>query len=127
MVDSYEKIVRDGILSNVDIKNITLDNIIIRWVLRDFNKPYPICFYAYSIIIENKYYVLVLKDDFYDDFLWYSEKDLITITNSNNYEIYNFNLLSWFRLEENCDEMCEMEMERIRPLIRKEKINLLFK
>ena len=132
MVNEYKKIVMDGILSDVDVNDITLDNIIIRWdIYIDkyiFGNP---SYLGYSCIINDRYYILVLKDstemsvsrtDINE--IWHGEMDIITIKNSINYEFYNFNF-NWFYKDDNLDEMCEMEMERIRPLIRKEKIRYL--
>ena len=148
MIDDYDILINDcvDITKTFDKSIITLDNIIIRQIIRKNNhntfeykkSDYKFNFYiGYSFVYNNDYYVLVLKDIFmhsnlynmyqyrwekYIDMDWHNDRDMNLIHNITKvYKIYKFNL-SWFKSEKNTDELCELEMIKIIPIIRKEKI-----
>jgi hypothetical protein len=149
MIEDYNILVNEcsDITNTFDISVISLDNIIIRGIMREFiaHKTVPhgnhehIHYMGYAFVYKDAYHILITKDfyvrnnlffideDYWGDHIddgWFGEKDIFYIKNVKKYNVYRFDI-SWFSKEVNSDELCELEMRKIRPLIRKNKIRKL--
>ncbi len=88
--------------------------------------------YIYAFIYKDEYYILVLDEiilpdpsDEWEGHFWYiTSFDMSYINMCKNKKVFKFDW-TWFLKEENSDELCENEMIKIRPIIRKNKIEKL--
>ncbi len=140
MLDNYKKLITDSIdiTKDFDINVISIENVFYKSILSEgentaiYNTLFNIInnYLCYSFIYNDSYNIIAIKSSTIsiNDYLDYSfhidSNDIFHIKVAEDYKVYQFDL-NWFDNEENLDEMCEMEMDKIRPLIRRRKINNL--
>jgi hypothetical protein len=147
MLDNYTYIKNHLInVTDIDKNLISLKNIINRDIMQKnlsvdkyYNEQLAVrnghatYHLSYEFIINNEVYQIVLLDNFksstwttLDDWdniniFITDDVDIDYIKKSNEYEIFHIPI-KWFYDDDNLGAMCEYEMEKIRPLIRKYKI-----
>ncbi len=98
--------------------------------VRNGNATYHL---SYEFILDNEIYLIILLDNYknspwttFDDWddlniFIIDDADIEYIKKSNEFEIFHIPI-KWFYNEDNLGAMCENEMDKIKPLIRKHKI-----
>lgn len=141
MLDNYFKVIQDGIevTDNFDLSIIN-QNILIskefvsrkkhKWLFHSGNQNiFREMIYIYSFIYNYEYYILVLDEiilpdpsDEWEGHFWnITTFDILYIDMCENKRVFKFDW-TWFLKEENSDEFCEIEMDKIKPIIRRNKI-----